>query len=371
MMNQRNRNEIPWVNFSAPFFAGLMIIALSTSITSDLQAQDTEVSQLYALPLHLNPALSGNYDGKYRVSIMYRDQWASMITDPYRSYALSGDMKIQIGRKHQTYKDYASAGVFFLGDKVNPFDYSTNQITINGAFHKFLDMGTYTYLSAGMLAGVVQKNFIYEDFTFQDQFNGIDGYPFNTAEDLPQNNHAFFDLALGVSFTTRFNRDLAMVAGGSIYHFHKPNVSFYKETDPDHYPNILKELALKPRINGHVVFDWQLYHNFSLTPGFAFISQDAHTQMRMGTGTRFELSDVRESAFHIGGWFKLNSEVDGISLNTFSLMTGFEYKKLLIGFSYDLSIDDLVTYQLGQHVFEFTLSFIGDYEDDNLFCPRF
>lgn len=41
----------------------------------DLQAQDQLFSQFYSAANFSNPALTGAFEGKFRVSSIYRDQW--------------------------------------------------------------------------------------------------------------------------------------------------------------------------------------------------------------------------------------------------------------------------------------------------------
>ena len=41
-------------------------------------AQDPNFSQFFASPLTLNPALTGKFDGVYRVAGNYRDQWPTI-----------------------------------------------------------------------------------------------------------------------------------------------------------------------------------------------------------------------------------------------------------------------------------------------------
>jgi len=53
------------------------------------------------------------------------------------------------------------------------------------------------------------------------------------------------------------------------------------------------------------------------------------------------------------------------------VFAGFEIGKLLLGFSYDYNINDLANERIGQGVFEFSISFIGDYENSSSFCPQF
>ncbi len=44
-----------------------------------LQAQDVHFSQYYTFAQALNPALTGNFDGSYRVALIYRNQWSSFL----------------------------------------------------------------------------------------------------------------------------------------------------------------------------------------------------------------------------------------------------------------------------------------------------
>lgn len=162
--------------------AAAILVCLGTGVA---KAQDPDFTQIFATPIYLNPALTGNYDGNYRVSLIYRDQWHSLIEDPFKSFSLSGDVKIELGKRTKRYKDYIAGGLFVLSDKVSTFDFSTNMINLSGAYHKYLGLWDETYLSAGLNFGMNQKNFTYENFSFQDQFNGVDGYTFNTSEDLP------------------------------------------------------------------------------------------------------------------------------------------------------------------------------------------
>ncbi|MES1226414.1 MAG: type IX secretion system membrane protein PorP/SprF, partial [Bacteroidota bacterium] len=41
-------------------------------------AQDPNFSQFFASPLTLNPALTGKFDGVYRVAGNYRNQWPTI-----------------------------------------------------------------------------------------------------------------------------------------------------------------------------------------------------------------------------------------------------------------------------------------------------
>ncbi len=54
-------------------------------------AQDIHFSQYSASPLTLNPALTGNFNGFYRVSGIYRNQWPKL-TSKFVTYSVSADI---------------------------------------------------------------------------------------------------------------------------------------------------------------------------------------------------------------------------------------------------------------------------------------
>ena len=62
-------------------------------LSADISAQDIHFSMFYASPITLNPALTGVFDGTYRVAAIYRNQWQSVST-PYNTFAASFDIKL-------------------------------------------------------------------------------------------------------------------------------------------------------------------------------------------------------------------------------------------------------------------------------------
>src|SRR5947207_2501795 len=57
------------------------------------QAQDPSFAQFFSSPLNINPALTGDIYGKWRVISNFRNQWMGP-GDPYTTGTISGDCKI-------------------------------------------------------------------------------------------------------------------------------------------------------------------------------------------------------------------------------------------------------------------------------------
>src|SRR5437868_6623101 len=81
-------------------------------------AQDIHFSQYYASPLTLNPALTANINGMFRVAANYRNQWFTIpvlnSVAPYQTYQVSFDMPIL---RERLGNDGFGFGGMFYADK--------------------------------------------------------------------------------------------------------------------------------------------------------------------------------------------------------------------------------------------------------------
>src|SRR5215831_19358113 len=65
--------------------------ALLFGLAKGVRAQDPHYTQYYVYPSWLNPSLTGVFDGDYRVSGIYRNQWGSVAT-PFQTPGLALDL---------------------------------------------------------------------------------------------------------------------------------------------------------------------------------------------------------------------------------------------------------------------------------------
>ncbi len=56
----------------------LSTLTVCVALAGALNAQDPNFSQFFASPLSLNPALTGKFDGSFRVAGNYRNQWPTI-----------------------------------------------------------------------------------------------------------------------------------------------------------------------------------------------------------------------------------------------------------------------------------------------------
>ena len=85
-------------SFSLPSVAkkGVLILVSVLGLGWQVSAQDLHFSQFYASPLTLNPALTGALNGRYRMAMIYRDQWNKVLDSPYSSTSAAIDLRMRI-----------------------------------------------------------------------------------------------------------------------------------------------------------------------------------------------------------------------------------------------------------------------------------
>jgi len=308
------------------------------------QAQDAHFSQFYSSPLTLNPALAGTSAGNYRVGVIYRDQWRSAVDNSLRTFSAAGDIKFYLNDR-QARPDIASGGFMFYSDQVGDFDLNTNQIALIGAFHKSLSQKFDNYLGVGLQMGIHQKSINYEDLFFQDQFNAIDDFNLPTGELLPANNYAFLDFVVGLNYTVSPEKGRKYYAGASYAHLTSPNVSFYR-IDNTPNPDLVRRNAL-------------------------FANQGPHTEVNLGNNFKYKFVNTETKYIHFGPWLRLVDNEQGFGVESIVFSAGYEVKNMIIGISYDHNISDLVAERKGLNAFELSITYLGEVDNNDGFCPTF
>ena len=335
----------------------------------DAQAQDPFFSQFYAAPITLNPALTGAFNGKYRVSGIYRDQYRDILDAQFSTYAVSADLRFTPDNYRSTSKDQIGVGVSFITDRMGEFDYAYNQLNVSAAYHKSLNPQNNAYLSVGAQFGMNQKTINYGSLTFSDQFNGTSGYVFGTNENLPENNVAFSDLAVGINFTANPTRNIQIFAGATLHHVLAPNVSFYKfddDEEEDPYQNFIPR-----RYGAQFSIRLPVSEKFSIMPRAIGDVQGGNVKVDAGLNYRFLLSSYNGTALQLGTYARLLRDEDsGVSLSSGIAMVGIEYSNVLLGLSYDAHIGTFGT-NAPRSAFEISLAYLGNYENELVLCPKF
>ena len=339
----------------------LLIFTLSYAL-----AQDAHFTQYYQTPAYLNPSLVGNYNGLYKVGINYRDQWRAALDRPYSTFAANGESKFYLGNKD----DVFALGILFYSDRISNFNLNTSQIALTGSFHKMLNRKKKEYLGIGYQISIIQKNLNYENLTFGDQFNAIDGYTNATQELLPVNNIGFFDMGIGADYSVSPSKNSQFNIGLAMFHIGKPNISFYaREDQPDEELDL--EAFLDRKITAHISYSTATSASFFTEPRAMIAIQDKHREIVLANIFKYKKPDGEGRTFYFGPGIRMSNQLDKLGMESIFAIVGFEYNGLNLGLSYDHNTSDIFNDRLGFGSFEFTINYYGEFENADAFCPTF
>src|SRR5436190_15748981 len=132
----------------------LLTLLLFSGIASVSLAQDPNFSQFFASPLTLNPALTGKFDGLFRVAGNYRNQWPT-INNAFVTKTVSVDFGVLKNRLAEI--DQMGVGILGVTDNAGDGVLVTNYGGLSVAYHKGLDENGYHQIGAGFQGTFVSK----------------------------------------------------------------------------------------------------------------------------------------------------------------------------------------------------------------------
>lgn len=299
-----------------------------------LRSQDIHFSQFYNVPMIVNPALTGHFDGDWQASAGYRNQWKS-IAQPFRTLEASYERQFYIQSHH------ISGGIYFLNDNSGDIALKANQFVLSGAYHRTINNHR---LHGGLQVGYVHKAVDFGKIIFPGQWNPDLGYfdP-NTPSGMEDGDKlSYLDVNLGFMWQKKFGKILPE-AGVSFYHLNYPKESFYD--DNTHLP-------IKWSFNAGAKYD--LAPSIYLYPRLLLINQVKAKDYIFGTNAGLTLtpnsSGVREINAGVFLRNTLASNTDAVIV-----MVGTMVRNIQIGISYDLNISSLKSYSNSRGAFEITL----------------
>ncbi len=343
-----------------PIFLILLFLGWSTST----KAQDPRFSQFYAAPMHLNPAMTGAFDGSWRVALNYRDQWASILQQqPFRTIGAGFDMRLNVAGN-----DYFSFGLNFMGDQAGESRLRQTNGHLSMSYLKELTGGrggNAQYLIAGGQAGFGQSRLDYSGLWFTDQFDvpseNLD-LSQQSAEMLNNSNNPYMDINAGLLWYAIFDDNFSLYAGGAMNHINRPEVSLIDGS----------EAFIPLRWTIHIGGELPLTREFSLLPAIAVMDQGGSNSFTFGLNFRYTNYDWRELAVRIGTWMHLANKDSGILSDALTFAAILELDRMNLGLSYDINISPLIAATNSRGTVE--LSFIYVHPEERrvrVKCPNF
>ena len=127
----------------------IFTLIICVALVSASTAQDPNFSQFFASPLTLNPALTGKFDGVYRVAGNFRNQWPTIL-NAFTTRTASVDFGIMKNRLAEI--DQLGIGILGVTDRAGDGVLVTNYAGLSLAYHKGLDEDGFNQIGLGFQA---------------------------------------------------------------------------------------------------------------------------------------------------------------------------------------------------------------------------
>ncbi|MBC8035259.1 MAG: PorP/SprF family type IX secretion system membrane protein [Chitinophagaceae bacterium] len=332
------------------------ILVLLVLIRISVQAQDPNFSQFHASPLTLNPALTGKFDGVFRVAGNYRDQWPA-ISKAFVTSTASFDMGILPNRISET--DKWGIGVMAMTDKTADGILNSNFLSFSTAYHKGLDEDGLNQIGVGFQGGYSSKRLDGTKLNLEDELDQ-QGTWTNTSSDITVNNRMisvnYFDFNAGVLFNGSSDGINNYYFGASVYHINRPKESF----NGGFY-------TLSQRVTLHGGGAFPVAQNATVQLSGLHSRQAGATNTVIGGNIALNVNNNQDvpTNVYLGSWYRF-----GDALIPY---IGLEFGEFLLGTTYDVNTSSLKTASQSRGGIEISLIYVKRPPDGSrrVPCPKF
>lgn len=333
--------------FQLILFTGIFIIC-----SGNLIAQDLHFSQYFNSPLLTNPANTGfEPDADYRMGINYRNQWAGILNNPYKTMSAWGDAQLFNNRFEN---GWMGVGLVILRDVAGSGNLTSDKVYGSVAYHQLL--GYKSLLSGGFGFGAVNKRIDITKLTFDDEWNGKffdvtipSNEPFNTTSVW------YFDLEAGLNYSLFPSDNVYLNAGFSVDHINTPKESFLSNT--------IADTKVAMRYNSFLNGSFKLNDQWIINPNVYFSLMSKSTEIVGGMNAHYNLSGDGNLQVIGGLYYRAKDAVIP--------MVGVGVNSVTITVSYDATNSSLGTYSQTQGAYELSLVKTGAFSNfgKSVKCP--
>ncbi len=324
---------------------GFLLLVVSIVVSVASRAQDVHFSKFYSTPMLVNPAMTGIFDGKLRVTNNYRSQWAGFGSG-FSTIHLSGDLPVGKSRfKH----DYFGLGLLIYYDKAGDAGFTQTIVEGSIAYTLSIDDGD-NYLAVGFRGGINSRQMNLSGATWDSQWDG-DAFNSNlpTGEAPGVNQSIGLDMTAGLMWYYIPDGRNTVCVGGSFAHITSPDVAF----------NTNFEDILNNRITAHGSAEICLddYSSAWFAPKVLAQFQGKQREIVAGAFVKSRLqlkskyTNYRKDFIVSGGaLYRLDDAI--------IIAARGEYTDFGLGISYDFTTSELATLAGSAGGFEVTFSYI-------------
>lgn len=322
-------------------------------------AQDIHFSQFFETPLLRNPALAGLFNGDLRLQAVYRSQWNS-VTTPYITGSVNGEYKMPVGRSD----DFLTLGGQIVYDKAGTTAFTSVHVLPLLNYHKSLNGDRNMYLSAGFMAGLVQRRLDRSKITTNSQFNGT-GYDPNlgTGETFTGTGYSYFDAGAGISFNTQVgsSEDNNLFLGAAVHHLNRAaKIGFYENVNLSLPVKWVYSAGIKMGVTD---YSFLTFHG-------DYSKQGSGSETIAGMLYSYKLDDPSDPRYtiHAGGFLRWKDALIPV--------VKLDYLPFSLSLSYDINVSQLKAASQGRGGLELSINYQTYFNryystKEAILCPRF
>jgi type IX secretion system PorP/SprF family membrane protein len=327
------------------YLSGLLLLISIGSVRS----QDIHFSQVWETPLMLSPANTGFFNGYFRATANYRNQWASM-GNPYSTVAVSLDGGLFKSKKRRA---FLGLGFVLFNDKAGAAKISHTNAVVNVS--GVIKLHKRGILSVGINGGADAKSAKYTNLTWGSQFDGNVIDPAKTSgEEAKYRQFTSTDIGAGIAYqyakviTDQDHDDVtsARISIGA-FHLNRPNQEYWSGSD--------YRLPVRMTYCLNVRHDFE-DTRFSLLPALMVNKQYQAWEYVTGTLLKYRTrvgtkttGTKSENAIGVGLFYR--------SHDAFVYKLTYEMSDIAFGLSYDMNVSGYRTASKGVGGFELSLRY--------------
>lgn len=297
---------------------GLFILIILFVWVLPTHAQDIHFSQFDYNPVFQNPGNVGQYKGDLRFHFNHKDQWRR-VTVPFQTTSISVESKLKK-------VDGLAFGAYLFHDVVGDGSLRTVEFVPSASYlWKLTSDSTHT-LRPGFQLGINSRSLQFDQFYFDNQFNGIFFDPnLPTGENLSNLSKTNVTIGAGLTYEFYMNERDRWTAGIGLFNINRPNQGFIG-------PKVQRDIRMNisARYQRKIDVDWDIL------PSLQFNTQGKYKELIFGAQAKYYLQN--RNGFYkalYGGLYLRNRDA-------FYLVLGMDWQNIWAGVSYDINVSQLI-----------------------------
>ena len=330
------------------------LLFISVFATQLVRAQDLHFSQYFNAPLLINPANTGfNPDYDFRIGGNYRNQWAAISNNPYKTMSVWADAQLFNNRFEN---GWVGIGGALLQDVAGTGNLTSTKAYGSIAYHQLL--GFNSVLSGGFNVGFTQKRVDVSKLTFNNQWNGKffeTSIPSN--EPFQFSSNTYFTIQAGLNYANFVNDNLYLNGGVSISNINRPRESFFAQGTNDDRVDV--------RYTAFANASFKIQDVWIANPNVYFSKVGTATELVLGMMLQRDLSADKNGSLQLlaGAYYRQGDAIIP--------MIGFDIKNTKFTFNYDATFSTLKNFNQSRGAYEVSIVKSGLYGsgEKSIKCP--